>query len=64
MLLKYTHGLSALRCPRCDGAMRPVATLTDPEQVRTILTCLAIRAELLLPAVRATRLARRALTSP
>ena len=45
VLLKRTHGLDSLRCPRCDSAMRPIATITDPGTVRTILVQLDLRAE-------------------
>jgi hypothetical protein len=45
VLLKRSHGLDALRCPRCDGAMRPIATLTDAALLRTILTRLGLRAQ-------------------
>jgi hypothetical protein len=45
VLLKRSHGLDALRCPNCDSAMRPTATLTDPAEVRAILTRLGLRAQ-------------------
>jgi hypothetical protein len=45
VLLKRTHGLDALRCPKCDATMRPIATLTSPDAVRKILTHLGVRAE-------------------
>jgi hypothetical protein len=45
VLLKRTHGLDALRCPRCDTAVRPIATVTEPAEVRAILTALGLRAQ-------------------
>ncbi len=34
----------ALRCPRCDGAMRLVAAIEDPDVARRILECLKLPA--------------------
>jgi Putative transposase len=38
VLLRRTHGLDALRCPKCEAKMRVIATLLDPRAVRKILT--------------------------
>ena len=45
MLLKRTHGIDALECPKCHAAMRPIATLTDPAVVRKILSHLGVRTD-------------------
>lgn len=44
LLLKRTHGLDALECPRCHGRLRALATLTDPDAVRAVLTHIGVRA--------------------
>jgi hypothetical protein len=44
LLLRRTFGFDALRCPKCDGRMRVLATLTDPSAVRRILEHLGMRA--------------------
>jgi hypothetical protein len=45
LLLKRSHGLDALVCPKCQATMRPIATLTDPQLVGAILVHLGLRAE-------------------
>jgi hypothetical protein len=45
VLLKRTHGSDALACPTCHAPIRPVATVTEPGAIRTILGHLRARAE-------------------
>jgi len=45
LLLKRSHGLDALVCTKCNGALRPIATITGAEIVRAILVHLGLRAE-------------------
>jgi hypothetical protein len=44
-LLQRTHGLDALVCPACDGRLRAIATIADPDVARAILRHLGLRAE-------------------
>jgi hypothetical protein len=50
VLLRRTHGVDALRCPKCAAQMRVLATLTDPSVVKKILSHLGVRTEPLPPA--------------
>jgi len=45
VLMKRTHGLDVLVCPRCQATMRPIATITEPAAIRDILIHLDVRAE-------------------
>jgi hypothetical protein len=36
-LLRHGLGIEVLRCPRCFATMRPIATVTEPPQVRRML---------------------------
>jgi hypothetical protein len=45
VLMKRTHGLDVLVCPRCQATMRPIATITEPAAIRDILVHLGVRAE-------------------
>lgn len=44
VLIKRMFGFDALTCPRCEGKMRVVATITAPWTVRRILESLGLRA--------------------
>jgi len=44
VLMKRTHGLDVLMCPRCQATMRPIATITEPAAIRDILIHLGVRA--------------------
>ena len=37
-LLKATFGFDFLNCPKCASKMRAVASLTDPDSIKTYLT--------------------------
>ncbi len=52
MLLRRTHGFDSLRCPKCTTKMRLLATITEPETVKQLLSHLGVRTEL-LPRARA-----------
>jgi hypothetical protein len=41
----YTQGIDALRCPRCTGRMRAMATLPEPGAVKKILAHLGLPTE-------------------
>jgi len=43
-LLKRVFELEALRCPVCNGRMRVLAAITQPDVARRILKCLALPA--------------------
>ena len=43
--MRRTFGFDALRCPKCDRKLRPIATITDPSTVRKILVHLGVRAD-------------------
>ncbi len=45
VLLKRTFGFDAMRCPKCDGKMRVLASILDPATVRKILTHLGVRTD-------------------
>jgi hypothetical protein len=45
VLMKRTHGLDVLVCPKCQATMRPIATITEPGAIRDILIYLGVRAE-------------------
>jgi hypothetical protein len=45
VLLQRTYGVDAMRCPRCAGRMRVMATITEPTVVKNILTHLGVRTE-------------------
>ena len=45
VLLQRTFGFEALRCPKCEGKMRIVATVTNPASVERVLTHLGVRTE-------------------
>ena len=45
VLLRRTHGVDALRCPRCAGTMRAMATLVEPGVVKKILAHLGLPTE-------------------
>jgi len=45
VLLRRTYGVDALRCPRCAGRMRVMATITDPSVVKKILAHLDMPTE-------------------
>ena len=45
VLMKRTHGLDVLMCPRCQATMRPIATIAEPAAIRDILIHLGVRAE-------------------
>jgi hypothetical protein len=45
VLLKRTHGINALACPKCEGKLRPIATITDDGAVCKILRHLGLRTE-------------------
>jgi hypothetical protein len=42
LLLRRTYGVDALRCPRCAGRMRVLATIVEPATVKKILTHLGL----------------------
>jgi Putative transposase len=44
-LLKRVFLEDVLKCPRCSGRMKIIATVTEPEVVRKILRCLALPAD-------------------
>ena len=41
-LLKRVFATDALACPKCGGPMKVLATITDPEVVRKVLTSLGL----------------------
>ena len=41
-LLKRVFATDALACPKCGGRMKVLATMTDPEVVRKVLTSLGL----------------------
>ena len=41
---RRTFGVDALACPRCEGKVRVLATLIEPDVVRKILLHLGLRA--------------------
>jgi hypothetical protein len=43
-LLRRVFAKDVLECPRCGGRMKIIATVTDPEAVRRILTCIGLPA--------------------
>ena len=45
LLLRRTHGVDALRCPRCTGRMRVRSTITDTSVVKKILAHLRLPTE-------------------
>jgi hypothetical protein len=45
LLLRRTHGVDALRCPKCTGRMRAMSTITDPSVVKKILAHLGLPTE-------------------
>jgi hypothetical protein len=45
VLLKRTHGIDALACPKCHATLRPIATITETQAVREVLTHLGVRAD-------------------
>ena len=45
VLLQRTHGVDAMRCPRCAGKMRVMATIIEPGVVKKILSHLGVRTE-------------------
>ena len=45
VLLRRTHGVDALRCPKCTGTMRAMATLVEPATVKKILAHLGLPTE-------------------
>lgn len=45
VLLRRTHGFDSLRCPRCAGRMRVMATITEPGAVTKILALLGLPTE-------------------
>jgi len=45
VLLQRTHGVDAMRCPRCAGKMRVMATIIEPAVVKKILSHLGARTE-------------------
>ena len=44
-LLRRTYGVDALRCPKCAGRLRVMATITDPGVVKKILAHLHLPTE-------------------
>ena len=51
-MIRRLFEADVLKCPRCDGRMTIIATVTDPTVVRKILTCigLPVRAPPVAPA--------------
>ncbi|MFS8067973.1 MAG: hypothetical protein ACMG6S_16590, partial [Byssovorax sp.] len=45
ILMQRTFGVDALKCPKCAAKMRILATLTDPAEVKKILSHLRLRTE-------------------
>jgi Putative transposase len=45
LLLRRTYGVDALRCPKCAGRMRVMATLVEPGVVKKILAHLGLPTE-------------------
>jgi hypothetical protein len=45
VLLRRTYSVDALRCPRCAGKMRVMATLTEPAAVKKLLADLGMPTE-------------------
>jgi hypothetical protein len=45
VLLQRTHGVDAMRCPRCAGKMRVMATIIEPGVVKKILSHLGLPTE-------------------
>jgi hypothetical protein len=45
LLMRRSFGFDALRCPKCDAKMRVLATLTDPNAVKKILSHLGLPTE-------------------
>jgi hypothetical protein len=45
LLLQRTYGVDALRCPKCMGRMRAMATLVEPATVKKILAHLGLPTE-------------------
>ena len=45
LLLQRTYGVDALRCPKCTGRMRAMATLVEPATVKKILAHLGLPTE-------------------
>jgi len=43
-LIKRVFLADVLACPRCGGRMRVIATITTPEAIRKILTCVGLPA--------------------
>ena len=52
-LLQRVFAVDALRCPRCDGRMRVIATIIEAKVVKAILDALGL--ESAPPAVRPSR---------
>lgn len=45
LLLRRTHGVNTLRCPKCTARMRVMATISEPGAVKKIRAHLALPAE-------------------
>jgi hypothetical protein len=45
VLLRRTYGVDALRCPKCAGRMRVMATILEPGTVKKILAHLGLPIE-------------------
>ena len=45
-LMRRAFEVDALACPRCRGRLRLVATVEDPDAIRTILATVAVSREL------------------
>jgi len=43
-LIKRVFAVDVLKCPRCHGRMRIIATVTEPKAVRQILECIGLPA--------------------
>jgi hypothetical protein len=52
-LLQRVFGIDALRCPKCDGRMRVIATIIEAKVVKAILDALGL--ESAPPSIRSSR---------
>ena len=43
-MLRRVFEIDVLKCPRCGGRMKIIATVTDPTVVRRILACIGLPA--------------------
>jgi len=48
-LLRRTFGLDVLDCPQCHGRMRVIATITEPEAIRKVLSAMKLSTEIPRP---------------